>query len=69
MLLSKVQKETIDSVLEYYGKRSAQWLINLTHMERPWKKTRHGLGDDIRGNKEIKLDLIADYYSSLPDEN
>ena len=64
-LLSKQQKETIDAVLDYYGDKPSQWLIDLAHMEEPWKKTREGMTDLERGNKKIKLSLIVDYYSSL----
>ncbi len=45
-LLTKEQKETIDSVLKYYGDKSSQWLIELTHLEEPWKKARKGGASD-----------------------
>lgn len=41
--LSDNQKDTIDKVLEYYGKHDAQWLSQLTHMEDPWIKARAGV--------------------------
>lgn len=59
------QKQTIDKVLEFYGNKSAQWLIDLTHMEEPWKKARTGLSSYERGTNKIELDDIANYYSSL----
>lgn len=65
-LLSEVQKETINSVLDFYGRKSSQWLIDLTHMEEPWKEARTGLPDLVRGNRIITLDSMAEYYSSLP---
>lgn len=64
-LLNDTQKETIDAVLEFYGNKSAQYLINLTHSERPWIDARKGLEPMERGNKVITLDAMADYYSSL----
>ena len=67
-LLNQVQRETVDAVLEYYGDKSAQWLIELTHMEDPWIQARKGLPPLERGNRVISLDVIADYYSSLPTE-
>ena len=67
-LLNQEQRDTIDAVLEYYGDKSAQWLIELTHMEDPWIQARKGLPPLERGNKVISLDTIADYYSSLPVE-
>ncbi len=64
-LLSPEQKNTIDGVLNFYGDKNAQWLIDLTHLERPWKESRNGLPDYVRGSSIISLDLMAEYYSSL----
>ena len=64
-LLNQEQQETIDAVLEYYGDKSAQWLIELTHMEDPWIQARKGLPPLERGSRVMSLDTIADYYSSL----
>ncbi len=64
-LLDVQQKETVDAVLEYYGNRPAQWLIDLSHMEDPWMHARKGLPPLERGNRIIPLDAMADYYSSL----
>lgn len=63
--LCEGQKETVDSVLRFYGDKSSQWLINLTHSERPWISAREGLEPLERGSAVIRLDIIADYYSSL----
>lgn len=63
--LTETQKETIDEVLNYYGDKSAQWLIELTHLESPWKNARKGMSPVERGNRSIPLDTIAEYYSSL----
>lgn len=68
-LLNQAQQETIDAVLEYYGDKPAQWLIELTHMEDPWKQARKGLPKLERGNRVISLDAMADYYSALPSED
>lgn len=64
-LLTDKQKETVDSVLEHYGDKSSQWLIELTHLENPWKEARRGLSISERGNKIISQALMSDYYSSL----
>ena len=64
-LSDQEQRDTVDAVLEYYGDRSAQWLIDLSHMEEPWKHTRKGLPPLERGNRVIPLDAMAHYYSSL----
>ena len=68
-LLNQKQQDTVDAVLEYYGHRSAQWLIELTHMENPWIEARKGLLPLERGNRVIPLDTMADYYSSLLTED
>jgi uncharacterized phage-associated protein len=63
--LSTEQKETIDSVIDYYGEKSAQWLIELTHLEEPWIEARRGLAPMERGSNEITLESMANYYSNL----
>lgn len=63
--MSLTQKATIDAVLDYYGNKSAQWLIDLSHMEDPWKNARAKMNDFERGNRVISLESIAEYYSSL----
>lgn len=63
--LSKDQKETVKDVLDFYGNRDSQWLIDLTHSEDPWRKARKGLKPMERGNEEITLESMNDYYSSL----
>ena len=63
--LSKEQRETIDTVLDAYGNKSAQWLSDQTHSELPWQKAREGLSDSDRGEHEITLESISEYYGSL----
>jgi uncharacterized phage-associated protein len=63
--LKKSERETIDAVLETYGGKSSQWLSELTHLEDPWKNAREGLQMGERGNREISLAAMAEYYGSL----
>lgn len=63
--LKKAQRDTIDVVLKAYGNRSAQWLSDQTHSEAPWQHAREGLSDKDRGNAEIPLADMAEYYRSL----
>lgn len=63
--LTKDEKETVDTVLSHYGQKSAQYLSELTHQERPWIEAREGLSPGERGNREITLDAMAEYYGSL----
>ncbi len=67
--LNITQKETIQAVINYYGKKSSQWLSDLTHMEDPWKNTRTGMPEMARSSRIIQLDIIDEYYSSLLPEN
>ena len=64
-LLDNDQKETVDAVIKYYGNKKAQWLIDLTHSEEPWKKAREGLPISVRSNKKISLESMYEYYSSI----
>lgn len=64
-LLTDDQTDTVDVVLEYYGKKSGQWLSDLTHLEKPWREARKGLKDGERSNKEITLAAMAEYYGSM----
>lgn len=63
--LSKEQKEDVDSVLKAYEPRSSQWLIEQTHLERPWQDARKGLSPNERGHVVITHAAMAEYYSSL----
>ena len=63
--LSQSEKETIDAVLEHYSDKSAQWLIDLTPLEDPWKMAREGCGPGERCKREIMFDEMMKYYSGL----
>lgn len=63
--LTKTEQETIDEVLNFYGDKSSQWLSELTHKETPWLEARQGLAPGERGNQEIPLATMAEYYESL----
>jgi uncharacterized phage-associated protein len=63
--LTPKQAETVDSVLKFYGKKTGQWLSDLTHSEDPWLKARKGLAALERGNREITIASMAEYYGSL----
>ncbi len=59
------EKETIDAVLQAYGNKSAQWLSDLTHMEKPWNEARKGFDPGDNCEDEITQASLAEYYSSL----
>ncbi|HRC84502.1 MAG TPA: DUF4065 domain-containing protein [Thermoanaerobaculia bacterium] len=63
--LSQSERESVDAVLDFYGKRSPLWLSELTHREPPWLDARRGLAPGERGNREISLASMAEYYGGL----
>jgi uncharacterized phage-associated protein len=65
--LSDSQKETIDAVLDFYGDKSTQWLIELSNTEAPWVDARReaGLEDGDRGWSVITDASMHEYYSGL----
>lgn len=63
--LSEEQKDTINRVLDYYGKHDAQWLSQLTYMEEPWIKAREGVPSGAGCNQIITKESMALYYGGL----
>ena len=51
--LNTKQIESIDVIIDYYGRRSWQWLHDLVIQEKPWK---------IASEKRIADILILNYY-------
>ncbi len=64
-LLEQCQRETVDAVIGYYGDKPAQYLSDLTHSEDPWKRAREGLRPDERGDREISISSMHEYYSGI----
>lgn len=63
--LTDSQRETIDSVLEHYGDKDAQWLSQLTHMEDPWRDARKGIPPGSYSVNTITKESMAIYYGGL----
>ena len=66
--LDENQKDTVNVILEHYGDKSGQWLSDLTHSEKPWICARRGIPPFERGNREITLESMAEFYSVLSQE-
>ena len=64
--LAQNERDTMDVVLDFYGPRDAQWLSDLTHMERPWREARGDLLDGAPSRREITRPAIQEYYANLP---
>lgn len=58
-------RDTVNAVLNFYGGKSSLWLSNLTHQEDPWLQARAGIQAGASCSREISLDSMATYYSSL----
>jgi uncharacterized phage-associated protein len=65
VLLSGTEKQTVDAILKFYGKRTGFFLSQLTHRERPWMRARVGIAPGEGSNREITLAEMRDYYGSL----
>jgi uncharacterized phage-associated protein len=64
-VFTDIERDTIDSVLKYYGDKSSQWLTDLVRNEEPWLNARRGVAIGERGDREISLAAMAEYYGSL----
>lgn len=66
-LLEGSERTTIAAVLDFYGDKDAAWLSELTHKEAPWRNARRkaGLAPGERGDAEITIDAMAEYYGGL----
>lgn len=63
--LSADQKDTIDRVIEYYGKHDAQWLGRLAQMEDPWKEATDHIRNPSPSAAIVTKDSTAKYYACL----
>ena len=65
--LDAEEKDVIDRVIKYYGKRDPHWLSQLTHLEDPWKnaRLRGGAENQENSTEEITHQEMFEYYSSL----
>lgn len=63
--LQEHQRDTIDRVLDYYGRLAPHELSDLTHKEPPWAEARAGLPPGTRGKNLITIAAMAEYYGSL----
>jgi uncharacterized phage-associated protein len=63
--LNAGQRESIDRILAFYGGHPGDWLVAQTHLEAPWLRAREGLGENERGNREITVGALRDYYKEI----
>jgi len=63
--LDRDAAETIDAVIDFYGRKSSTWLSSLTHQEDPWKDARGDLLPGQPGHETITHAAMAEYYGGL----
>lgn len=63
--LNAAQRDTVDAIIRDYGDKTSQWLVELTHMEEPWKEARGNCRPGDRCRNVISHASMAEYYSGL----
>lgn len=63
--LTNIQKNTIDSVLDYYGEWEPQELSGLTHREKPWLDARKNIPFGENCEEVITKESMQQYYGGL----
>ena len=63
--LHDADRAVIDSVLDYYGDKTAFWLSELSHREDPWLQARAGVPENARSEREITQHAMKTYYGAL----
>jgi uncharacterized phage-associated protein len=68
--MTSVQRETMDIVLDFYGDKTSHWLVELTHLEEPWKnaRTRAKASPGKICHEAITHAEMAEFYSGLSGE-
>jgi uncharacterized phage-associated protein len=63
--LAAAEKETIDAVIDAYGKYTAHDLSEMTHREDPWRDARRDLPEGARSAAHISQASLHEYYHGL----
>lgn len=65
--LDQSEQSSITAVLDFYGKHTAQWLSDLTHLERPWIDARERAQAPAGAQcaEVITTADMVEYYSGL----
>lgn len=56
---------SIETMLDYYGGQSSQWLVTQVHLEDAWRDARKGLAPKQRTNREIPVEAMRSCYSHV----
>lgn len=63
--LTQPERETVDAVVDSYGKLKAFELSEMTHREAPWRDARRGVPPGAACSNVITKHAMAEYYESL----
>lgn len=63
--LSEADRRVVDEVIGFYGRRTADWLVELTHHEPPWRKARVGVAEDDRSTRKVEREDMRRYFGSI----
>lgn len=63
--LDRKGRQSVATMLDYYGDQSSSWLVNQVHLEDPWRTARKGLHPGERGRHEIPLESMRSYYEPV----
>lgn len=63
--LTAEQRDTVDAVVDHYGRFNGQQLSDMTHSERPWLEAREGLAIGARSQTALSLDVMQDFFGDL----
>lgn len=63
--LTEDERDSINIVLEGYGKMDPYDIRELTHTEDPWRNARDGLPEGAKCQTIIPKDSMGEYYGSL----
>jgi len=64
--LTQEQIETINSVLDFYGEKSSQFLGDLIRSETPWREAQLIFSERKKSQRIISPKSMAKYYGALP---
>lgn len=55
----------LEEVWGFYGSKDSDYLVSLSHSEKPWQEARANLDDGIPSVTKISKESMRDYYLSL----
>lgn len=63
--LTGSERDTIDTVIEDYGKLTGRQLSHLTHNEEPWRQARGDLAPTAWSRNVISTEALRDYFMAV----